>query len=212
MKDFDLTGFMQNLTESDPRLLLIGMIAIAVLLAVVVIYILVKYLGSKETPFAKDASSKITPKAPTPPIFEEEEEAYEAAPTSALFEDEAFAEPAPAAVVEETFAEPAPVFIADEPVAMPPKAPTPAAPVKPLITTAALSHIPQESVLRRHMMTHIRYMLETVNAPRPTESVLRRHYEQLISSQLEDCVQDPARFKRLLSDYDDYRKAAFQAA
>ncbi len=49
-------------------------------------------------------------------------------------------------------------------------------------------------------------MLETVSAPRPAEMVLRRHYEQLIASQLEDCLNDEAKMERLINRYDEHRK------
>ncbi len=69
-------------------------------------------------------------------------------------------------------------------------------------------HIPQESVLRRHYLTHIRYMIETTTFPRPTESVLRRHYEQLIGSIFDSCLQDAAELDKLIRRYDESRRSA----
>jgi hypothetical protein len=46
--------------------------------------------------------------------------------------------------------------------------------------TVSYHHLPQDSVLRRHYLTHLRHMIETVAMPSPTDSVLRRHHEHLI--------------------------------
>lgn len=66
--------------------------------------------------------------------------------------------------------------------------------------------IPQDSVLRRHYMTHLRYMIETVTFPRPTDSVLRRHYDHLIASELETCLNDEAHLEKLISRYEEHRR------
>jgi hypothetical protein len=93
-------------------------------------------------------------------------------------------------------------------------APTPVAPkvvatkTAVVATSAAVPHIPQESVLRRHYLSHIRYMIEVTTFPKPTESVLRRHYEQLVGSILDACVEDAAELDKLIRRYDEYRKAA----
>ncbi|CAI8718611.1 conserved protein of unknown function [Methylocaldum szegediense] len=66
--------------------------------------------------------------------------------------------------------------------------------------------IPQDSVLRRHFISHVRYMIETITFPRPTDSVLRRHYDQLIASELEACLNDEAHLERLISRYEEHRR------
>ncbi len=68
--------------------------------------------------------------------------------------------------------------------------------------------IPQDSVLRRHYISHIRYMIETITFPRPTDSVLRRHYDHLIASELEACLNDEAQLERLISRYEEHRRNA----
>ena len=79
----------------------------------------------------------------------------------------------------------------------------------PTVAVAKSSHkIPQESVLRRHYLTHVRYMIETVSSPRPTECVLRRHYEHSIARQLDDCLNDGAKMESLVKRYDEHRKTA----
>jgi hypothetical protein len=79
-------------------------------------------------------------------------------------------------------------------------------------TTAAVPVIPQDSVLRRHYLSHVRYMVEATTFPRPTDSVLRRHYEQLVGSVYNACISDTAEMQKLLRRYDDYRREAFKAA
>lgn len=48
-----------------------------------------------------------------------------------------------------------------------------------------LSRMPQDSVLRRHYMTKLRYEIEASLPPRPTDSVLKRHYETLLNTEME---------------------------
>ncbi len=101
---------------------------------------------------------------------------------------------------------------AAKPVPAPKAEPKPvvaAKPGTPAVRAAATvySHIPQDSVLRRHYLAHIKYMLVSLKSPRPTDSVLRRHYEQLIHSEFQACLRDPARMEMLKSDYESRRAA-----
>lgn len=85
----------------------------------------------------------------------------------------------------------------------------PASAAAPLVLEdKPLSLIPQDSVLRRHYLAHIRYMIETVTFPRPSDSVLRRHYEQLIAAELDSCVSDEACLKRLIRRFEDQARHA----
>jgi hypothetical protein len=81
----------------------------------------------------------------------------------------------------------------------PPKAPAVETPFR---------NIPQDSTLKRHYLTHLVYMIQTVTFPRPTDSVLRRHYEHLIASELYDCLSDEAKMKSLICRYEEHRKDA----
>lgn len=58
--------------------------------------------------------------------------------------------------------------------------------------------IPEDSILRRHFLNHVRHLLEKAGPGRPTDSVLRRHYEHHIGNELKACLRDPARIARLL--------------
>jgi hypothetical protein len=91
------------------------------------------------------------------------------------------------------------------------KAPAPEIRVNaPKVPAAGVSRhsIPQDSVLKRHYVTHVKYMIETVTFPRPTDSVLRRHYDHLIASELDACLGDETLMEKLISRYEEYRRHA----
>lgn len=49
-------------------------------------------------------------------------------------------------------------------------------------------NVPEDSMLRRHYLTHVRSMLEAIHAPRPTDSALKRHHDTMIAYKLEECL------------------------
>ena len=51
--------------------------------------------------------------------------------------------------------------------------------------------VPEDSVLRRHLLTQLRTEIESSLFPRPTDCVLQRHYEQLIELKLENRLLNP---------------------
>lgn len=74
---------------------------------------------------------------------------------------------------------------------------------------AKFLQVPEDSTLKRHYVTHVRSMIETLTLPRPTDSVLRRHYDHLIASELEACLTDEARMKKLIVRFEQHRRDAF---
>jgi hypothetical protein len=50
--------------------------------------------------------------------------------------------------------------------------------------------IPQDSVLRRHYLTHLRTEIESGLAPCPTDSILRRHYDHLIDTEMKKHMEE----------------------
>ncbi|AEF99096.1 hypothetical protein [Methylomonas methanica] len=46
-------------------------------------------------------------------------------------------------------------------------------------------YVPEDAVLRRHFITHLRGEIEAGMAPRPADSVLQRHHQALITATLE---------------------------
>ncbi|MGR9086309.1 MAG: hypothetical protein ACU841_04450 [Gammaproteobacteria bacterium] len=63
------------------------------------------------------------------------------------------------------------------------------APKVPAIDKSA--RIPEDSMLRRHYLTHIESRKKPYEPARPTDSMLRRHYDALLAS-LEETVSKPA--------------------
>jgi len=63
-------------------------------------------------------------------------------------------------------------------------------------------NLPQDSMLRRHYLTHLTMMIEVIYAPYPTDSALKRHYDTMIAAKIEDCLNDNAKMAQLIFDYE----------
>ena len=57
--------------------------------------------------------------------------------------------------------------------------------VKESLNVIEVKKVPEDSVLRRHCLTHLQAEIESAFAPRPTDSVLQRHHDTLIAFELE---------------------------
>jgi hypothetical protein len=82
---------------------------------------------------------------------------------------------------------------------------------KPVITpqpTISLetSLLPQDSMLKRHYLTHVRAMMNSLNPSRPTELALSRHYDTQINANIERCLNNKMAMDQLIADYADYKK------
>jgi hypothetical protein len=79
--------------------------------------------------------------------------------------------------------------------------------IKPLteVTPVPGSHVPQDSVLRRHYLSNLCSQLNELY-PRPGESVLRRHHGQLIASRLEVCLLEQAAVEKLQAAHEILKK------
>jgi hypothetical protein len=73
--------------------------------------------------------------------------------------------------------------------------------VNPQITDA-ITGLPEDSVLRRHYLTHLSAMIETVNPVRPTDSVLSRHYDTTLVAKMDQCLNDRLAMSQLISEYE----------
>lgn len=62
-------------------------------------------------------------------------------------------------------------------------------------------NLPQDSMLRRHYLTHVAAMISSLNAPRPTDSGLSRHYDAHIAAELERCINDKQAMQQLAERY-----------
>jgi FtsZ-interacting cell division protein ZipA len=83
--------------------------------------------------------------------------------------------------------------------------------VKPLHPNAANSTestalIPQDSVLKRHYITHVCTMVESLNPGRPTDSVLSRHYDAMIISRIMQCLNDKNALDQLIIAYESNKR------
>lgn len=63
------------------------------------------------------------------------------------------------------------------------------------------SHIPEDSVLRRHYLTHLCSLIESIS-PRPSESVLCRHYNTALAEKLAQCLNSKEITEQLIHDYE----------
>ena len=73
------------------------------------------------------------------------------------------------------------------------------------VTPVPGTHVPRDSVLHRHYLTHLCSQLNELY-PRPGESVLRRHHGQLIASQLEVCLLEQAAVEKLQAAHEILKK------
>ena len=86
--------------------------------------------------------------------------------------------------------------------------------VKPQPSETALSspehknNCPEDSVLKRHYLTHVCAMLEALAPARPTDAVLCRHYDAMMLAKIEQCLNDKQAMDRLLDDYLNNKPAA----
>ena len=198
MKDVDINGILQSLAQYDFELKIAGISAVIALLLLWLVYVFWK----KTRPVVEKNIQKELPKvkvAETPKPVVRQDAINPGKPVVS----DGIPEELPVAT---EVAKPS-VSQAPPPVAKPVVS-NPIQKASPAVASAKTSHkIPQESVLRRHYLTHVRYMIETVHMPRPTESVLRRHYEQSLASQLDDCLNDEAKMEKLINRYDLHRKS-----
>jgi hypothetical protein len=71
-------------------------------------------------------------------------------------------------------------------------------------------NLPQDSMLRRHYLTNLRAMIESLNPPHPTDSSLSRHYDSIITAEIERCLNDQGAIERLICNYEDHKKTLAQ--
>ena len=91
------------------------------------------------------------------------------------------------------------------PAPKPKPKPQPEAKPEPVIVYGA--HVPEDSMLRRHFITHLKSIIVSLTGPRPTDSALSRHYDTQIASELETSLQDAAYARRLVINHEEqFRK------
>lgn len=79
-------------------------------------------------------------------------------------------------------------------------------PTKPQAKATAASaesnSLPQDSILRRHYLTHLCTMIESLSSPRPTDSVLCRHYDAMIVARIDQSLNNKKVMEQLICDYE----------
>jgi hypothetical protein len=94
----------------------------------------------------------------------------------------------PVLVEPETIAKPEPVRqVITETVVLPEKQTE--IQVKPIIIEK--QKLPQDSILRRHFLTHLRSQIESCYPSRPTDSMLKRHFDNFLATEMEKYVDGP---------------------
>lgn len=61
--------------------------------------------------------------------------------------------------------------------------------------TLQVVYLPEDAVLRRHVMSLLRHEVEAGLPPRPTDSILRRHHETMVAAELAGKLADTERRK-----------------
>lgn len=85
--------------------------------------------------------------------------------------------------------------------------PKPQPQVKPEPVIVYGAHVPEDSMLRRHFITHLKSIIVSLTGPRPTDSALSRHYDTQIASELVTSLQDAAYARRLVINHEEqFRK------
>lgn len=62
-------------------------------------------------------------------------------------------------------------------------------------------HVPTDSMLRRHYISHLRTLIVSLTEPMPTDSTLHRHYDTRIANELEKCLQDEKQAQQLIQNF-----------
>lgn len=71
-------------------------------------------------------------------------------------------------------------------------------------------NLPEDSALRRHYLSHLRAMDETLHGSRPTDSTLKRHYDTMIEKEVEQCLCDTAALEKLECAYQAEKQHALR--
>ncbi|MDD5463027.1 MAG: hypothetical protein PHG00_15575 [Methylococcales bacterium] len=86
--------------------------------------------------------------------------------------------------------------------------------IKPTSNTAILEtesrkygHLPEDSMLRRHYLTHLFGMIESTRSSLPTDSALSHHYNAMIIAEMEECLSSNVKMDQLVRDYEKYKKS-----
>ncbi|MDO9214929.1 MAG: hypothetical protein Q8Q54_15240 [Methylococcales bacterium] len=70
------------------------------------------------------------------------------------------------------------------------------------------SLLPQDSMLKRHYLTHVHAMMTAISPARPTEPTLARHYDTQLTADIAQCLNDEVAMEKLIAQYAACQKTA----
>jgi hypothetical protein len=76
------------------------------------------------------------------------------------------------------------------------------------VSTQDTSLLPQDSMLKRHYLTHVHAMMTAISPARPTEPTLARHYDTQLTADIAQCLSDEAAMEKLIAQYAACQKTA----
>lgn len=79
---------------------------------------------------------------------------------------------------------------------------------QPVTAQATNSLLPQDSMLRRHYVTHLRAMITSLSPSRPSDLALSRHYDTQIAASIAQCVSNEAAMEKLINAYENHQKTS----
>ncbi len=180
--------------------LVIAIIAITVLLIIVLILSIVRDIISKETHVKSEPVPHVPEKQSAPNELTTE------LITNAETKKEHELKPEPVLVTEPE--EKAPLLMDEHDIEMVEESQTKETDYQ--AQASNYQNLPQDSMLRRHYLTHLRAMIEALHTPCPTDSALKRHYDSIIAVELEQCLNDQGAVEQLICKYHDHKNALTQ--
>jgi hypothetical protein len=77
---------------------------------------------------------------------------------------------------------------------------------KVVSSTPENSLLPQDSMLKRHYLTNLRAIIDSLSPFRPTDSALLRHYNTQLTANIEQCLNNKAAMEKLICHYENHKK------
>ena len=80
------------------------------------------------------------------------------------------------------------------------------------VSKITTDNLPQDSIQRRHALSQLHNIIETIKGPRPTDSIQSRHYDALVNSLITKALTDKLALDNLHKSYESLPKTLAQAA
>jgi hypothetical protein len=77
-----------------------------------------------------------------------------------------------------------------------------------VVSTQDNGLLPQDSMLKRHYLTHVHAMMTAISPARPTEATLARHYDTQLTADIAQCLSNEAAMEKLIAHYAACQKTA----